>query len=64
MSPLRFASPQPLNHLQDIRGFCYARIYDDDDDNNDDDENNGDDGEGAHQPPLPLVVEQSPDQRS
>ena len=41
------------------------RIYDDDDgDNNNDDENNGDDGEGAHQPPLPLVVEQSPDQRS
>ena len=39
-------------------------IYDDDGDDNDDEENNGDDGEGAHQPPLPLVVEQSPDHRS
>ena len=45
------------------------RIYDDDenngdDGNNDDDGNNADGEEGAHQPPLPLVVEQSPDQRS
>ena len=48
------------------------RIYDDDGDNYDnddggnydDDENNGDDEKDAHQPPLPLVVEQSPDQRS